>query len=260
MSRTHATAIATLGFLALAMGGGGDPSLVFERGAPLPDVRVQGIYDPSTAVRLQQPAGYVVPPKKVLLMTSLASFQGGPASVDILNFWPNGASETFSVNTLPSDPVVRFPSPGILVPAGAAFWTGTTPGVISGYLLDAPGERPKAHSTAPESPSVRVVGIPGDTRDFVYIRSIPADPNFSYRVPAGKKLIVTAFGSSTDFTWASIRHYRSTVQYADSTPGKLFYEVPAPGIPFAGGTIVNPVAESTVAPFTARAIGYLIDE
>jgi hypothetical protein len=260
MSRTRATAIATLSLLALTMAGASDPSLVFQRGAPPPEVRVQGIYDPSTAVRLQQPAGYVVPPKKVLVMTSLASFQGGLASVWFENFWPNGNVETITVTTLPSDPVVSFPPPGILIPAGAVIWTGTTPGIVSGYLVDAPGEKPKVHAVDPEDPAVRVVGILGDTRDFVYIRSNPANPNLSYTVPAGKKLIVTAVGSSSDFIWASVRDYRSAVLYAESTPGELFYEVPAPGLPFGSGRIVNPVAESSAAPYTGRVIGYLIDE
>lgn len=260
MSRTRATAIATLSMVALAVASTSDPSLVFQRGASLPEVQVQGIYDPSTAVRLQQPAGYVVPPKKVLVMTSLASFQGGLAGVWIENFWPNGNVETITVNTLPSDPVVSFPPPGILIPAGAVIWTGTTPGIVSGYLVDAPGEKPKVHAAAPEDPTVRVVGIPGDTRDFVYIRSNPANPNSSYIVPDGKKLIVTAIGSSSDFIWASVRDYRSTLLYVESTPGELFYEVPAPGIPFVSGRTVNPVAESSAAPYTGRVIGYLINE
>jgi hypothetical protein len=237
----------------------GDP--IFRHPAPPPEIRVAGIYDPRDAVRLHS-GSFVVPARKLLVMTALGSFQGGPASVQIDNFWPNGTPENISVTTLPSAPTVSFPSPGIIVPAGSTVQTGVPlnpSGIVYGYLADAPDSKEKARSTDPHEQAVRIIGLPGDPREFVYIRSNPSNPNDSYTVPAGKRLVVTGIGSSHDCLWASVRDYNALLLYVEPLSGSLFYQVPAPGIPIASGRVVNPVAVSSADPYPGRIIGYLVD-
>ena len=216
------------------------------------EVRVAGIYDPRSAVRLLG-EDFIVPEGKLLVMTALGSIQGGQASVQISNFWPNGLPETLVVNTLPSAPTVAFPLPGIVVRAGATVQTGAPNnlwGIVYGYLIDDPD------SAAHMPKAVHIVGLPGDPREFVYIKTNLANPNLSYTVPPGKRLIVTGIGSAVECPWASVRQDRTTLQYVEVPAGALFYSVPAPGIPIDSGGVVNPVAESP----QGRVIGYLIEQ
>lgn len=215
------------------------------------DVRVAGIYDPRSAVRLAG-GDFVVPEGKLLVMTALGSIQGGQVSVQISNFWPSGLPENLVVNTLPSAPTVAFPAPGIVVPAGATVQTGAPNnqlGIVYGYLIDDPD------SGAHTPKAVHIVGLPGDPREFVYIKTNLMNPNLSYTVPPGKRLIVTGIGTAVESPWASVRRDRTTLQYVEVPAGALFYSVPAPGIPIESGGVVNPVAESP----QGRVIGYLID-
>src|SRR5262249_36643223 len=118
----------------------------------------------------------------------------------------------------------------------------------------------KARWTGPQEQATRIVGIPGDPGEFVYIKSNSLNPNDSYTVPAGKQLMVTAVGSSHDCFSAQVRDYRTVLLYVEFQPGNLFYKLPPPGIPIESGRVVNPLADSPADPYAGRVIGYLIDE
>lgn len=250
-----ASALLGLGLLSMApvlMGGGGEP--LFRRGRGEDLVRVAGIYDPKDAVRLS--GEYTVPAGKTLLITGIGSVAGGLVTLDISNFWPNGTPESIRIATPLNQPTLELPFPGIVVRSGSR----VTGGHVYGYVVDMPKSLGKAQLLEPaQDGAVHIVGLPGDPREFVYIRSNPGNPNLSYRVPVGKRLIITGIGASSECTSVQVRDYRVQLLLADLEPGELYYEVPKPGIPVSGGRIVNPLSDGGLDAFAGRAFGYLID-
>jgi hypothetical protein len=105
---------------------------------------------------------------------------------------------------------------------------------------------------------VRVVGIPGDPREYVYF----AEGGFGvgFVVPQGRRLIVTAIGGSAAGSAAAIRDNGFELLYVELAPGNLYYQIPAPGVPVESGHLVQALSWGSGVPFSGRAIGYLIDE
>jgi len=247
---TVSAALLGIGLLSLATAHPQDQ--ILERGAGRAPIRVAGIYDPKYAVRLV--GEHTVPEGKMLVVTALGTPDGGLASLSIMDFWPDGAPEIIRITTLPTDPIVEFPPPGIVIHAGRRLIGG----VVFGYMIDAPDTRGKVRSTDDPSRDVRIVGIPGDPRDFVYFRETAQGPGFGFQVPVGKRLIVTAVGSAYDPTEAFLYENGNRVQRVELGLGRMFYAFPQPGMIIEGGRLAQVYATAPVYP-AGRAIGYLVD-